>query len=127
MRKIFKRLVILVTLITGIGVSAFAGTYKNYENTCKNIWWEVGNIYHVDMGTYRASQWEIVDDTWGGFGRQQEKIMLNFIQVSPNFNGVVTQPTLVNGTDKTMWCFMYKNGKHYKTIVWTFYIPEETK
>jgi hypothetical protein len=127
MKKIFKRLVVLVTLVLGIGVSAFAGTYKNYEETCKNIWWEVGNIYHADMSAYRACQWEVTDDLWGGFGRQQETIMKNFIQTSPNFNGVVTQPTLVNGTDKTMWCFHYKNGKHYKTTVWTFYIPEETK
>lgn len=120
-----KKMMIVLMMVFGIGTAAFAGTYKNYEETCKNIWWEVGNIYHKDMSAYHASQWEVTDDLWGGFGRQEEKIMLNFLQTSPNFNGVVTQSTLVNGTDMTMWCFHYKNGKHYKTTVWTFYIPEE--
>lgn len=125
MKKIFKKLVILVTLVTGIGVSAFAGTYKNYEETCKNIWNECHTIYCADLSNYRSCQFEVTDELWGGFGRQvEQRALKNFIKVSPNFNGVVTQTMLVNGTDKTMWCYLYKNGKHYKTIVWTFYIPE---
>lgn len=123
-----RKLAMVLMMVFGIGVAAFAGTYKNYEECCKHIWMETTSVYHVDLGKYIAEKFEVTDDIWSGFGRQEEKIMLNnFIQTAAVFNGVITSPTLVNGTDMTMWCFFYKNGKHYKTIVWIFYIPEETK
>lgn len=121
MRKILSVLILGLTLIG----SCFAGTYKNYEETCKNIWNEVATTYCTDLSNYRSNQFEVTDELWGGFGRSvEQRTLKTFLQVSPNFNGVVTQTALVNGTDKTMWCYLYKNGKHYKTIVWTFYIPE---
>lgn len=122
-----RKIMMVLMIVVGIGSAAFAGTYKNYEETCKHIWGETSITFCADLSKYRSCQFEVTDDLWGGFGRKQEKLMKDYIQTSPNFNGVVTMSTLVNGTDKTMWCFMYKNGKHYKTIVWTFFVPETTE
>lgn len=121
-----KKILMVLMMVLGIGSAAFAGTYKNYEECCNHIWWETNITFHADLSAYKTYQWEVTDDLWGGFGRQMEKQMLNFLQVRPNFTGVVTQPVLVNGTDMTMWCLFYKNGKLQKTVVWTFYIPTET-
>jgi hypothetical protein len=114
-----RRLFLVLMMIFSIGSAVFAGTYKNYEECCSHIWWETSTVYQTSI--YKANQFEVTDDLWGGYGRHFEEIMLNFIQVPSNFNGVVTQPTLINGTDISMFCFFYKKGKLQKTIIWRFY------
>ena len=134
MKKIFKKLVVLVTLVTGIGVSAFAGTYKDYGECCENILVETAYTFCVDPSKCGITQWEVTDDLtlWGFSARNSENFAKQqFIQVSSSFSGVITLPSLGNRKDMTMymsmWCFFYKNGKHYKTIVWTFTPKEEAE
>lgn len=117
-----RKILTILLMILGIGSTVFAGTYRNYDYNIlrQENMFTFGGYSFMENKPNSFEYFE--NETWYNASKD---IVKQFVNVVPNFNGAVSYPMIINGKDPSTLLFIFKNGKHIKTLVYRWYYDPE--